>query len=262
MYAIATAPRGIGQVLDSVFYLTRRAYLRMLPYTILSTLVSVAPYLYALVTGAFDSPERIVTFGETAGYWIAILVMVPVTMFLYGAGIVRIESIAQGQDMGFGASMRRGFVRLGALLVSLLCCMLVIAVGVVLLVVPGLILTFLLMMFVPAVVIDGKGPIEALRHSRTLVWGNWWRVATISVVASIIMYVLFMIAGILVGYLAAANGGDPAFVFLFEFAVTAASGLLMTVFFYALLAELYREVKMRKTGIDISARIALVGTPS
>ena len=262
MYQVATAPRGIGQVLDSVFYLTRRSYLRMLPYTILSTLVSIAPYSYVLLAGTFDDPVQPGAFGLDTSYWIVILVMIPVTMFLYGAGIARIESIAQDDDMGFGASLRIGFVRLGVMLVSSICYGLVTAFGLVLLIVPGLILMNLLMLFVPAVVIDRKGPIAALKHSQNLVWGNWWRVATIATVAVIIMYVLFMVAGVVVGFMAAMNGGDPAFVFLFEIVVTVVSGLLMTVFLYALFAELYREVKMRKTGSDLAVRIARVGTAS
>ena len=262
MYQLATAPRGIGQVLDSVVYLTRRSYRRMLPYTCLLTLLSVSPYIWFMATGAFDDPIRLAAFGASSGYWIAVLVMVPLTMFLYGAGIARIEAIAQGNDISFAASMRIGIARLGVLLVSLVCCVLMVAAGLVFLIIPGVLLMGLLMLFMPAVVLDRKGPIEGLRHSSKLVWGNWWRVTTIATVAAIIMYVMFMLAGILIGYFAVINNFDPAFAFLFEMVATLVSGLLMTAFFCALLAELYREVKMRKTGSDLAARIALVGNPN
>ena len=109
MYQLATAPRGIGQVLDSVFQLTRTASLRMLPYAILTTpderrAVRLPAQLRGRARRSRRSRPRFVFSG---GYWLTVLVMIAVSMLLYGASIVRIESIAQGADVGIGRRSAR-----------------------------------------------------------------------------------------------------------------------------------------------------------
>lgn len=260
MYQLATAPRGIGQVLDSVFRLTRAAWLRLMPYAIISTLLSAVPLLYMLTTGVLDDPARVATMALSKEYWISVLVIVPVSLCLYGAGVLRIESIAQGEDMGFGASIRGALPKIWALFLGSICFMLVIGVGFALLVVPGIILLGSTFLFLPAIMLDGKGPVDSLSYSHKLVWGNWWRVATIGTIAFIIIYVIFMLAALMVGIFAGLGGGDPATLFMVNLGSTVIGGLLLTAFYFALYVEIYREVKMRKEGGDLAARIAAVGT--
>ena len=260
MYQLATSPRGIGQVLDSVFKLTRLSWVRLLPYAILGTILSAVPFVYLMSTGVLQDPAQFATIGISPTYWIIILVMAPIGALLYGAGIARIESIAQGADSGFGQSFRVAFPRLGSLLIASICFMLAVAIGLVLLVVPGIILLGSLFLFLPAIVLDGKGPIESLNFSHKLVWGNWWRVATTGTIALIIIYVIYLLAGILIGFFVGFGGADPAFAFILNMVSTLIGGLVLTAFFYALYVELYRDVKMRKTGGDLAARIATVGT--
>ena len=263
MYQLATAPRGIGQVLDSVFKLTAAAWVRMLPYALLSTVLSAVPFVYMLSTGVLDDPARLATIGISPGYWISIAVILPVSMCLYGAGVVRIESIAQGSDIGLGASFAAAVPKILAMIIATICFGLVVGIGLVLLVVPGIILLGSMFLFVPAIVLDGKGPVESLTYSHKLVWGNWWRVATIGAIALIIIYVVYLLAGILMAVFAGGMGsGDPATFFITNMIGTLLGGLILTAFFFALYAELYREVKMRKTGGDLAARIAATGTAS
>jgi hypothetical protein len=261
MYQLAAAPRGIGQVLDSVFKLTRVAWLRMLPYAILGALFSAVPFVYLVATGVLDDPLLLTRVVFSPGYWIVVVVMVPLNMCLYGAGIIRIESIAQGADSGLGPSFRTALPKVGAMILGSIGFLLAIAIGFALLVVPGIILLGSLFLFLPAIVLDGKGGIESLNFSHKLVWGNWWRVATIGTIAMIIVYVIFMLLGLAVGLFVGFGGpADPAFAFILNMIATALGGLMLTAFFDALYVELYREVKMRKTGGDLAARIAAVGT--
>jgi len=261
MYQLATAPRGIGQVLDSVFKLTRAAWMRMLPYAVLGTILSAAPFVYMIATGIFNDPAQLAAVGFSAGYWIVVCAMLLVGMVLYGAGLARVESIAQGADIGLGQSFRVALPKAVSLVVGCICFLLAVGIGTVLLVIPGIILLGSLFLFVPAIVLDGKGPIESLNYSHKLVWGNWWRVATIGTIAIIIVYVLFMLAGILIGmFIGFGSLADPAFAYILNMIATLVGGLIVSAFFYALYAELYREVKMRKTGGDLATRIAAVGT--
>ena len=114
-------------------------------------------------------------------------------------------------------------------------------------------------MFLPAILLDGKGPVESLSYSHKLVWGNWWRVAAIVTVALIIMYLLFMIAGLVLGIFAGFGNADLATMFMVQMGATIIASLLVMPYFTALYVELYRELKMRKSGGDLAARIETVG---
>ena len=260
MYQLATAPRGIGQALDSIFQLTRTSFLRMLPYAILMSLLSALPFVYLLYSGALDNPALAAQAIFSRGYWLTVLVMLPLNTLLYGASIVRIESIAQGADVGIGSSFRATLPRVPALIGGMIGFMLAIGVGFAFLVIPGFYLLGALFLFVPAIVLDGKGPIESLNHSHKLVKGNWWRLATIGGIAFIILYLVYLVAAVLVGFAMGFRGTDPAFVFMVDMVSTLIGGLLMMPFFSALYVEMYREVKMRKEGGDLATRIESVGT--
>jgi hypothetical protein len=259
MYQLATAPRGIGQVLDSVFRLTRLAFTRMLPFAVLAGALSAIPFVYFITTGALDNPATLAGFEMSPAYWITSLLMIPLNFLVYGAGVTRMESIAQGADVGFGAAVSRTLPLIVPILIAAIGYVLVVAIGLVLLVVPGLIFAVSLYMFLPAILLDGKRPVESLGYSHKLVWGNWWRVATISTVALIIMYLLFVIAGMLLGLFLGFGGADLATMFLVQMGATMVASLLVLPYFMALYVEVYRELKMRKSGGDLAARIESVG---
>lgn len=259
MYQLATAPRGIGQVLDSVFKLTRLAFSRVLPLAALSGLASAVPFVYFMTIGALDDPAVLATLEVSPAYWIATLVMIPVNFLIYGAALIRIESIAQGRDVGLGAAVREMAPRIVPVIVASICFMLVVALGLVLLVVPGLIVMVSMYMFLPAILLDGKGPVESLGYSHRLVWGNWWRITAIVTVAIIIMYLIFVVAGLAIGVFIGMGNTDVATMFISQMIATVVASLLVFPYFLALYVETYREVKMRKSGGDLAARIESVG---
>ncbi len=246
MYQLPTAPRGNGQVLESVFQLTRAGFVRMLPYAILTTLLSAVPFVYLLHAGVLTDPAAVLRLVFSRSYWLAGLVMVAFSMLIYGAATVRIESIAQGADVGIGPSFSSVLPRVPALVGALFGYMLAIVVGCMLLVVPGLYLMGALFLFAAAIVLDGKGPIESLGHSLNLVLGNWWRLAIISGIAIILLYLVYIVVGVLVGIFMGFRGAELEFLFVVNMVSTLVGGLLMMPFFSALYVEMYREVKMRK----------------
>lgn len=260
MYQLATAPRGIGQVLDSVFQLTRVSFFALLPFAVITGVLSAVPLIYMVWTGALNDPARLAGMALSAGYWIATLGILPVMFVAYGAAIVRAEAIAQGQPVGLGESIRKVMPHLVTIILAAICFGLAIALGLVLLVIPGLILMVSLYLFLPAILLDDKGVIESLTFSHRLVWGNWWRTATVVSIAVIVMYVLFMIIGVAFGIFFGFTGVDPVTLFVVNVGTTLLGGLLVMPFFTALYVEIYRDLKMRKSGGDLAARIEAVGT--
>jgi hypothetical protein len=260
MYQLATAPRGIGQVIDSVFQLFRASFMSLLVFALIGGLIGVVPIAYMLWSGAFADPLTAAGMALMPGYWISILCTVPLTLIIYGAAIARGESVAQGRKISIGAALGRGLSCLLTMLVASILYGLCVAGGMVLLVIPGLILMMSLFMYQPAIILDDKGVVESLKYSHSLVWGNWWRTTAVFSIALIIIYVLFLLIGVAAGVLFIMVGFDAVIAFIVQAVTTLLAGFLITPFFVSLYLEVYRDLKMRKEGGDLAARIAAVGT--
>ena len=72
-----------------------------------------------------------------------------------------------------------------------------IAIGFVLLIVPGLILLTIWSVAPPSVVVEDKGAIESLGRSRELVRGNGWNVFGAIVIAYLIVIAISIVAGLI-----------------------------------------------------------------
>ena len=248
MYQLPAAPRANGEVLDSAFRLSRTGFARMLPYAILTSLLSAAPFVYLLKAYAdvLADPAATIRFLFSWRSGLVGFVMVALGMFIYGASIVRIESIAQGADVGIGRSFGATLPRLPALVGAMFCFVLAVLVGCFFFVVPGIYLAGALFLFVPAIVLDGKGAIESLGRSYQLVLGHWWRLATIGGIALIVAYLVYLVVGVLVGLVMGFRGAELSFIVVVNLVSSLVGGLLMAPFFAALCVEMYREVKIRK----------------
>lgn len=245
---VATAPRTNGEVLDATFKLGRAGFVRMLPYAILTSLVSAAPFVYLLNAYAdvLVDPAATLRFMFSWRSWLLGLVMIVLAMLIYGASIVRIESIAQGADVGIGPSFGATLPRLPGLVGAMFGYVLAVLVGCALLLFPGIYLAGALFLFVPAIVLDGQGAIGSLGHSYQLVLGNWWRLATIAGVALILLYLVYIVIGVLVGLFMGFRGSELSFVIAVDLVSSLVGGLLTAPFLAALCVEMYREVKIRK----------------
>lgn len=259
MYQLPTAPRGIGQVIDSVFQLFRASFKPLLVFALIGGLIGVIPIIYLLWSGMLENPGA-GGLAKLPGYWLSILCTIPLTLITYGAAIALGESIARGAKISMGTAFRRGLNRVLAMLVATILFSLCVAGGMILLIIPGLILMMSLFMYQAAIILDDKGMVESLKYSHGLVWGNWWRTAAIFTIALIIIYVLFMLIGVAVGLVFVAVGMDTVTLFIAQAVTSIFAGILITPFFVALYLEVYRDLKMRKEGGDLAARIEAVGT--
>jgi hypothetical protein len=91
------------------------------------------------------------------------------------------------------------------------------------------------------------------------VWGNWWRTFAILSVGGILVFVIYMAVALVIGLIIPFVGLGLNDVLV----VTLMSGLLIgvlmnvlvTPFFSALLIALYWDLKLRKEGGDLAARV-------
>src|SRR5688572_13927052 len=161
----------------------KAALVPLLPYAAVGAAISLVPWYYLYQLGVFDNPLLVAQIFMSPQYWLVLLITMPLTAIVYGAALVRAESFATGEPISLGASFARAGPRVVAIILAMICFLLVLAIGFALPVVPGLILMVSLFLFLPAIVLDRKGPVESLNYSHKLVWGNWWRTAAVISIA-------------------------------------------------------------------------------
>jgi len=127
------------------------------------------------------------------GLLISFLASIVGTFWLQGALVEAVQDVRDGkQDFSIGQLFQRVQPRLGALIVAGILAGLGIAVGFVLLIVPGLYLLTIWSLIVPSIVIEGKSAGESFGRSRELVRGYGWNVFGV---------IIITIAAVIVGSL-------------------------------------------------------------
>lgn len=115
----------------------------------------------------------VVCLAESVGPWPVVLLSFVGTAIVQGA---LVEAVDQERRQRQGSVLGAAWNRAGALIGVALLTGIGVGIGLLLLVVPGLILFTRWSLAVPAVMIEGRSPRDAMRRSRELVQGHGWRV--------------------------------------------------------------------------------------
>jgi hypothetical protein len=131
------------------------------------------------------------------------LVTIAVEFVAFGALIQAISARYFGRPMvapeAYGAV---GAGKLGMLAVAAILDVLAIAIGLILLIVPGIYLAIRFLFFAQAIVLEGTGLTEAFGRSGELVKGSWWRVFGITLLVGIPCGIVAGIIGAVCGAVA------------------------------------------------------------
>lgn len=148
--------------------------------------------------------------GGLGAVLIALLLGVVGSFWYVGIVISAVQDMRDGRrDSSIGDLFRESGPYIGKLLAAGLLAGLGIALGLVLLIVPGLILLTWWAVVAPVIVLERTGVIDAFGRSRQLVRGNGWGVFGVLVV----LFLLAMVAGgVLQGILSAAGDFVGAFI--------------------------------------------------
>lgn len=271
MYSLPTEPGSIGHTLDAGFKLYAESFKRVLGLTVLSVAALAVPIvLLTFALAGFTAADKNPEVGIIALLTVGTIVAMGPYMGFYLAVVCRIGSIAYGQDLSFGASVSMGMWRLFPVFVASLLYFLGIILGYILLIIPGMILSLSLAFYAMCIVLEGDGIIESLKHSHRLVWGNWWRTATIATVVIVIYYIFSLaiqIPFIVIEHLLstpepAAEGAADVMQSLSTLGGGALSMvgnfLSMVVTFplmVAVFVVIFHDLKLRSEGQDLEARV-------
>jgi hypothetical protein len=249
-------------VLDTTFQLYKASVMPVLPLCILLAIATTPPSIYMLMQGGAASatdPMAMLSAMFSLTYLLIYLVSVAATLWAMGAIYLRMGAIGADGDLANGAALQMSLGRVPHLFAAAILFAIALVIGLALLIVPGLILMVSLLLCFNLVMQENKGPVDALTGSHKLVWGNWWRTAAVLTVGFIIVLVLYVVVGMIVGVLMPLFGAtvDDVLVtsMLTNLVVGALLSLLLTPFYAAMVIALYWDLKLRKEGGDLAARV-------
>jgi hypothetical protein len=174
-----------GRVFERIFQIYREQFTLLIP----AALVLFIPV--AILNGL------VLSGGGVLAALIAALIAVIATYWYQGMVVEAVRDILDGRrDYTIGGLFSSAAPYIGPLLGAGILAGIGVAIGLVLLIVPGLFLLTIWAVIVPAIVIERTGVLGAFGRSRELVRGNGWRVFGVIVV-------LFLLQAVVGGILSA-----------------------------------------------------------
>jgi hypothetical protein len=158
---------------------------------------------------------------------------------LLQAAIIRAGAQATvGDPVDVEGSYRYGFHRFGSVILVGLLVGLAVAVGFILLIIPGIIALVFLSVSIPALVVENRRGTEAMSRSWNLVRGHFWHAFGVIIVA-------YLIVAVVGGLLGAVGGNNWVVRWIFN-----AIGQIITTPFSALVSVLlYLDLRARKEAL-------------
>lgn len=259
-----TQPQGIGGVLDTTFQLYKSSLGLVWPLSLLLAAVGAPPSIYLMMQGGgvvSDTEAAIAMLGAVSDpvYWLINIVTIAATWWVIGALYLKQQALGADQELSLGDALHGAVGRILPLFLMSLLFGVALVAGLLLLLVPGLILLVSLALATNLVMFEEKGPFDALVGSHKLVWGNWWRTAAILTVGGILMFVIYITLALVIGLIMPFIGFGTGDVMMSTLLSTLLISVLLNVvaipFFSALLIAVYWDLKLRKEGGDLAARV-------
>ena len=261
---VTLRPLRVGEILD-VAIKVYRAHFKTL---IKAVIVIIAPV--QVLSGLLNSSIRSITdkagtVTETGnpnihGGDIATLITAGLAIALLGFVAGQLASAASfravsaaylGEQPEWRESLQFALHRLRSLLWLALLHAIVLLVGFVLCVIPGIYLYGALAVATPALLFEDLRGRKALRRSRELIKTRWWPTAGAVLAASVLVQIVTAaISGVIVGAAVGTHGNQLVGDILTVIAGTA-SAMITTPFLAAVIVVLYFDLRVRKEGFDL-----------
>jgi hypothetical protein len=259
-------PQTIGGVLDVSFRLYKASIASVWQFCLIMAVGGALPSLYLLAKrGAAANPADpnvMLSILTEPGYWLTYVFTLLFTLCGLAAIYMKLHAIGTDSELSTGDALKAGLRRTLPLFFMSILFGFVLMIGFVLLLVPGFILVVSLMLSYAVMVIEGAGPLTSLTTSHRLVWGNWWRCAAIATIGFFVILVIYM-AVVMVIALGAQLAPQSADSVATQLVTTVLAGLVVNMlavpFSSALQVATYWDMKLRKEGGDLAARVGALG---
>jgi hypothetical protein len=274
MSAQASAPQlrplGIGEILDvgiKIYSRNALTLFKIVVFVVLPAqiLVNIAE-ISALPSGATVSSGSpfggtITTQGTLSGHDAAIVFVGFISAFLIQfvaarfaqAGCFRAVADAYlGEEIGWRSSLRFALRRLPAIVLLSFYSGVLVILGTILFVIPGIYLYVAFTVAVPVLLVEGAGPWRALWRSRDLVRGRWWATCGVAVVGYLLVSVVSLgLTGLVVGVAFANPARNTVTGFVLNTLAATLGSMIATPAAAAFITVLYIDLRVRKEGFDL-----------
>jgi hypothetical protein len=157
-----------------------------------------------------------------------------------------------GEKVGWRSSLRFALRRLPAIVWMTVLSFILIGLGTLLLIIPGIYLYVAFTVAVPVLLVEGAGPWRALRRSRQLVRGRWWGTLGVAVVGALLVSVVSLaVSGLLVGVAFANPSRNTVTGFALNTLAATLGSMIATPAAAAFVTVLYIDLRVRKEGFDL-----------
>lgn len=229
----------VGQVVSDAFRVFFQNFFKNLIY------MAVIAIPFALIGGGLvfliSSAVGATMNGEIAGGIVGVVIFIT-WYFAVQTGIIKstVDTLSE-HDPKLGEMISLGFSKMLPIIMASLLATVMISVGLLMLVIPGILVMTALFVFVPAIVVENKGIMESLHRSRELTSGYRWQVFGAYFVVTIISNIVDKLIEVVLGL-------ESIFAVIVVFTVIVLTFGINS----SLAASIYINLRRAKEGVDVS----------
>ncbi len=253
MISATTTPQSIGKTLDMGFKLYVSVFKNVFLLCFLGMSIMSLPSVFMVFSGI-----------EPGGVPEGMLLIISIAIFLacvaFGclfllAILIKYAATAKGESIAMTDSIKKGLGYIFPMIGIWFLYSIAIVVGMLLLVIPGIYLMVALMLAPYLIIIEDNGVWASLKRSRQLIKGNWWRTTIIITVPVVIQMALALGIQVPLSIMAATMQGNQIVAIFIELGSNILLNSITIPLTYAVMIVLYYDLKIRKEGDDLAARI-------
>ena len=248
MTAPSLRPLSVGEILDVSFGLYRRHFGALATVALLCSGLPVLLSIYIEAAGGMLN-----NLGLTLAYYVIFMVLSAIAT---AATVYIVSESYLGRPLGAGEALSRATPLLWRIVVCSILLALVVGIGFLLFLFPGVILACGLILAFPVLVLEpATTPTGALGRSWALTRGSRLRMFALLITLVILLYIpLVSLAGVAALLLPAAElapGRSPGAGGLVAVALAGVVQMLIYPLFYCVLTVAYYDLRVRKEGFDL-----------
>jgi uncharacterized membrane protein len=240
-------PLTVGEILDTSFSLYRRHFAALATVALICTGVPLVLRLFLETAGGiFNNLALALVYGIS---------LVVLNLVATGATVFIVSESYLGRPISAREALDRATPYIGRILVCSLLLALVVGLGFLLFMIPGIMLAVGLALAIPAVVLEPRSSASAaLSRSWELTRGARWRIFGLGVTLLVLLYIPVVAITSLLALVVSPGQGVVGSASVLMVAVLAVSGIVqMFIYplFYCVLTVTYYDLRVRKEGFDL-----------
>ena len=241
-------PLSVGEILDTSFSLYRRHFGALATVSLVCTGLPLVLRLFVEAAGGL--------FAHLTLALVYFLSLVVLSLIATGATVFIVSESYLGRPLTAREALMRAAPYMGRILIASLLMAVVIGMGFLLIVFPGVILAVGLAVAIPAVVLEsGQSASGALSRSWELTRGARWRIFGLGITLFVLLYIPVVAIGGVMAMLiprgAAVGFGAASTATIVALAIGGVVQLFIYPLFYCVLTVTYYDLRVRKEGFDL-----------